>query len=113
MPEEVAMDVAPPALDSARAVLPNNILVLSDDTRNSSISDFVEEGSCQPPDCPPSPPHPTPPHAKCPSVAPGTAALWPVGAEPTFAPVPWAPDSHGATRQAGEKPVAKAGLGGR
>lgn len=50
MPEEVAMDVAPQALDAARAVLSNNILVLSDDTRNSSISDFVEEGSCQPPD---------------------------------------------------------------
>lgn len=32
MPEEVAMDVALPALDSTRAVLPNNILVLSDDT---------------------------------------------------------------------------------
>ena len=63
VPEEVAMDVAPPALDSARAVLPNNILVLSDGTRNSSISDFVEEGSCQPPDARrarPTPRHPFP-----------------------------------------------------
>lgn len=69
MPEEVAMDVAPPALDAAQAVLPNNILVLSGDTGNSSISDFVEEGSCQPPDLPavPAQPHtptrPRPPHS--------------------------------------------------
>ncbi|EHB09319.1 Serine/threonine-protein kinase LMTK1 [Heterocephalus glaber] len=54
--EEVVMDEwPPPALDAARAVLPNNILVLSDDTGNSSISDFVEEGSCQPPDLPAAP----------------------------------------------------------
>lgn len=61
MPEEVAMDVAPPAPDSTRAVLPNNILVLSDDTCNSSISDFVEEGSCQPPDRPAEPTQPQAP----------------------------------------------------
>lgn len=53
------MDVAPPAPDASRAVLPNNILVLSDYTRNSSISDFVEEGSCQPPDLPAEPPAPS------------------------------------------------------
>lgn len=58
VPEEVAMDVAPRAPDAARAVLSNNILVLSDDTRNSSISDFVEEGSCQPPDVPAVPTQP-------------------------------------------------------
>lgn len=58
MPEEMVMDVAPPAPAAARAVLPNNILVLSDDTRNSSISDFVEEGSCQPPDLPAAPTQP-------------------------------------------------------
>lgn len=58
MPEEVAKDVAPPSPDAAWAVLSNNILVLSDDTRNSSISDFVEEGSCQPPDVPAVPTRP-------------------------------------------------------
>lgn len=49
---------APPTPDAARAVLPNNILVLSGDTCNSSISDFVEEGSCQPPDLPAGPNQP-------------------------------------------------------
>lgn len=39
----------PASPDAAQAVLPNNILVLSDGTGDSSISDFVEEGSCQPP----------------------------------------------------------------
>ena len=32
-------------------------------------------------------------------------------ADPAFAPVPWAPDTHGATRQAGEEPAARAGRG--
>ena len=71
----------PPAPDAARAVLPNNILVLSDDTCNSSISDFVEEGSCQPPDLPAGPTQgaqaPARPTGAGPSVAPGGCALTP------------------------------------
>lgn len=59
------------------AVLSNNILVLSDDSGDSSISDFVEEGSCQPPDLPAEPqlpcpqPHPTPSHP----IGPGHVGL--------------------------------------
>lgn len=65
--------------DSAQAVLPNNILVLSDDTYNSSISDFVEEGSCQPPDLPAGPAQPQAP-AHPPGAGPSVALVdvcWP------------------------------------
>lgn len=96
-PEEVVMDVAPPAPDSARAVLPNNILVLSDDTRNSSISDFVEEGSCQPPDLPAAPTQP-----QAPVCGPRRSSMWPGRADPR------APDTLGATRKAEGEPAAKA-----
>lgn len=100
-PEEVVMDVAPPAPDSARAVLPNNILVLSDDTRNSSISDFVEEGSCQPPDLPAAPTQP-----QAPVCGPRRSSMWPGRADPR------APDTLGATRKAEGEPAAKAVEGG-
>lgn len=78
-----------------RAVLPNNILVLSDDTRNSSISDFVEEGSRQPPDLPPCP------HAPVPA------------ARPICGPIPWLTPCPAPRhpRQAGETRAAKASLG--
>lgn len=81
--EEVVTDKWPlPALDAARAVLPNNILVLSGDTGNSSISDFVEEGSCQPPD---------PARLPCyPSPGTGTQ-LWP-RTPGSSAAVPWHTD---------------------
>lgn len=107
------MDVAPPALDAARAVLPNNILVLSGDTGNSSISDFVEEVSCQPPDLPalPAQPHtPTRPQAQpvcgCAQQRSGGCGLTPrLPGAPT-------PDTYQAGRGAASSPGWLLGVSG-